>query len=383
MQHSQTGSGNVAHLKSKLTKSMQLDTLKHAFKRRLDNANTRFFHRDSLVKNADTPYDVLYDDGLAKLRHYPALPNHPTQFAIPLLFVSPLAVNTKIYDLVETRSLIQFFLKRGFSVYLIDWGSPTRKHANYSFKHYATQALPSLIKAVRDYSGSEQISLHGWSMGGLFCLLYAAYTEDPHIKNMMIVGSPIDGHASGSLGKLFQLMDSTFRIVEEKTHFHPRKLPDQILHTRGWMNMLAFKAIDPIGTTKSYWHVLSNLGDKQVLVENATKTDFLNNMLDYPGGIIKDIGIRFWFSNDLIKGKFKLNDKQLDLKSITSNIFAVAGKTDTLVTSEAIKPITTVTSSTDVTFIEIPGGHVGIMASGKTSKETWPKLADWLAQRSH
>ncbi|RDF53751.1 alpha/beta hydrolase, partial [Acinetobacter baumannii] len=40
------------------------------------------------------------------------------------------------------------------------------------------------------------------------------------------------------------------------------------------------------------------------------------------------------------------------------------------------------TSSQDVTFTLIPGGHLGLMSSQASALEFWLKLATWLSKRS-
>lgn len=353
--------------------------LSERLSQRIANARQRLFDRDSMVKNANTPFDVLYDDGLATLRHYPS---STARYKTPLLIIPPLAVSSKIYDLLENRSFIQYMLTRGFDVYLIDWGKPTRLDSKRGFDYYITQTIPRMIRAVREYSGSQDISLHGWSMGGLFTILHTAYSQDPHIKNLFLVGVPIDSHASGVLGKIINIAHHAHDRIEDMTGYHLNKLPNQVIHTRGWFNMMLFKAVDPLGTGKSYWHLLKNLDDPDALTENATKADFLNNMLDYPGGIIRDTAIDFLLPNDIIKGEFELAGQRINLGDITANLFVIAGKGDTLATSDSVSPIIDHASSTDTTFHEIVGGHVGIVASGITSERTWPVMADWLAERS-
>ena len=59
-----------------------------------------------------------------------------------------------------------------------------------------------------------------------------------------------------------------------------------------------------------------------------------------------------------------------------------AGKSDQMVTADAVKPLSELTNSRDVTFTLIPGGHLGLMSSQKSADEFWPTLSDWLAQRS-
>jgi polyhydroxyalkanoate synthase len=39
--------------------------------------------------------------------------------------------------------------------------------------------------------------------------------------------------------------------------------------------------------------------------------------------------------------------------------------------------------SDDVTCIDRPGGHIGLMAGSKARKEIWPDIAEWLSPRSN
>lgn len=59
-----------------------------------------------------------------------------------------------------------------------------------------------------------------------------------------------------------------------------------------------------------------------------------------------------------------------------------AGLSDQMVTADAVRPLSQLTSSKDVTFTLIPGGHLGLMSNQKSADEFWPKLSAWLAERS-
>src|SRR3990167_7433347 len=78
------------------------------------NASDRLLRPELLINSGQTPYEVICDDGLVKLRHYrPEQQRH----AVPLVIVPPLAVNMLIYDLFPERSLVHYLLEQGFSVY--------------------------------------------------------------------------------------------------------------------------------------------------------------------------------------------------------------------------------------------------------------------------
>ena len=38
--------------------------------------------------------------------------------------------------------------------------------------------------------------------------------------------------------------------------------------------------------------------------------------------------------------------------------------------------------SADVTHLDRPGGHIGLMAGSRARKDVWPDIAGWLAERS-
>ena len=348
----------------------------------LTNAYDRFFNPALLVQSGKTPHVDIFQNELATLRYYPALDSVPVKHRVPLVFVAPLAINMNIYDLFKARSLVRYFLEQGFSVYLIDWGTPTRHHAALNFEYYVFKQMPIMLNQIRQHSGQQQLSLHGWSMAGIFTLLYAAATQDPDIKNIIILGTPIDAYASGNIGKMYKKLGNSLRWVKRKTGLHPRQIPVPFLHSPGWSNALGFKILDPIGTVKGHLNLLKQLKDRKSVEAHATLGEFLNNMVDYPGGINRDMLLKVWLENSLSRGEFPIGGKTVYLKDIHASLLAGAGTNDGMVTVEAVRPLTNLIGSDDTTFKTITGGHVGIMSSEKAAQEFWPLMADWLATRS-
>lgn len=353
---------------------------------KLTNLRDRLFRTDSLIQAGKTPFNIIYEDsesqGLVKLRHYPALEGYPTRHTTPLVIVPPLAVNTLIYDLFENRSFVRYLLEQGFSVYMIDWGSPTRAHKHYNFDQYVLKFMPNLLKEVRQHSGQQQLSLHGWSLAGVFVLLYAAATKDPDIKNLIVLGAPIDTHKSGPIGAQVKKVKHGLQWLENRTGLSVHKLPSAVMHTQGWTNALGYALLDFNGTLKSYTSMLRHLDDRAAIESHATNGAFLNHMVDYPGSINKEMLLKVWVKNTLSKGEIKINGKTVYLKDVTPPIFIGAGRSDTMVTAAAQEPLATLVGSRDVTFSLLAGGHVSMIGSKAAAEESWPKLAAWLAKHS-
>jgi poly(3-hydroxyalkanoate) synthetase len=345
----------------------------------IKHLSARLFHSKTLVLSQSTPFEVIGEFNQTRIRYYAATQK---KFKEPLVFVAPLAINMAIYDLYPYRSLIKYFQNAGFDVYLVDWGRLKFKDRHLNFLSFIEDFIPKAIELVRAHSGSEQISLHGWSMAGIFVTLYAALNQPNHIKNLIVLGSPIDSYASGHIGKLYQTINhliSRNKRIQERIY---SGLPKRLIHSPGILNSLGFKILDPKGWLDGHVQLLKNLDDLQFVQEHATLSNFLNNMIDYPGGINQDMLFNVWLQNPLKRGFIQLKDKKIELKNIDCSLLVGAGRSDQLVTADAASPLSQLTSSQDVTFTLIPGGHLGLMSSQASALEFWPKLAAWLAERS-
>lgn len=345
----------------------------------IKHLSARLFHSKTLVLSQSTPFEVIGEFNQTRIRYYSATQK---KFKEPLVFVAPLAINMAIYDLYPYRSLIKYFQNAGFDVYLVDWGRLKFKDRHLNFLSFIEDFIPKAIELVRAHSGSEQISLHGWSMAGIFVTLYAALNQPNYIKNLIVLGSPIDSYASGHIGKLYQTINqliSRNKRIQERIY---SGLPKRLIHSPGILNSLGFKILDPKGWLDGHVQLLKNLDDLQFVQEHATLSNFLNNMIDYPGGINQDMLFNVWLQNPLKRGFIQLKDKKIELKNIDCSLLVGAGRSDQLVTADAASPLSQLTSSQDVTFTLIPGGHLGLMSSQASALEFWPKLAAWLAERS-
>ena len=358
------------------------------------NAFDRVFRAASLVQAGQTPFETLHSDGLVSLRYYPPLqedfieldgmviPVERKTHRTPIVIIPPLAVNMLIYDLFPQRSLVRFLRAKGFEVYLIDWGIPKREHTHYNMHTYVAELLPAYLNRVREHSGEQELSLHGWSMGGMFTLFYSALSKDQHIRNAIVLGLPIDSHASGAIGWMYQRIADVAGVVRKRTGFKLHDLKPHWFYTPGWANTIGFKLTNPVGSVMGYWELLVRLGDREFVTNHATTSAFLDRMVAYPGGVIQDTVVRVWIDNQLAKGQIQIGEDFARLENVNANLLAIAGQEDTLATPGAAKRVMDHVSSADKTFRVAPGGHMGILAGSKAPRASWLELAEWLSVRS-
>jgi polyhydroxyalkanoate synthase len=135
-----------------------------------------------------TPYQVVYEGGKVRLRHYRA---SGESHATPLLVVYALIKRPFILDLQPGRSVVENLTQQGFTVYLLDWIPPTRADSWRGFAAYVNGDLANAVRAVQLRTGVEQISLLGYCLGGLLTTLYTALHPEA-VKNLITLTLPLD-----------------------------------------------------------------------------------------------------------------------------------------------------------------------------------------------
>ncbi len=359
------------------------------------NAFDRIFIPGTLVQSGQMPFEVIHTYGITSVRYYPpleveqiqlsdggVLPTLPETHGVPLVLVPPLAARPSIFDLMPNRSLVKYFVARGFRVYLIDWGEPGREQAHYGLGDYVEDLMPEALTRIREHAQVQDLSLFGWCLGGLFCLMYAGISDDQRLRNIVTVASPIDTHQGSLMGQLTAALMKPAELVRKLTSFRVHLLAPERLVIPGWMNSLAFKLTNPVGSITTYWDLVLRLWDREFVESHTTTSNFLNNMLAYPGRLIQDMFVKFAIDNDLSRGTIELDGRVADFSRIRSSVLVFAGSADTLVTPAAARSSLDLVASEDTCYRVAPGGHVGVLAGALAQAAVWEVAADWLHARS-
>ncbi len=384
-------------MKNKLLKVGLDQTL--AFNQRaaasLVNASDWLFKRESLVKSGRTWFELVLDGDPMSVRYY-SLPDEdeielsdgttmPIQRParrIPLVLVPPLGVTTETFDLMPQRSLVRYMAARGFKVYMVDWGRPKREHAGLNMTDYADHMMSHALRAIRQHSGEQEVSMMGWCMGGLLCLLYLGLNQDKDVRNLVTVASPIDMRGGGIVAGAAQALNAPAKLIRRYTRFRLQMLKPSMLHSPSWATTLAFKLTDPVGSVTTYWDLITRMWDREFVESHSTTSDYLNNMLIYPGGVIQDMTVKMALDNQMVKGKIDVGERVADLSALEQNMLVFAGETDKLVPAAIASKITEIVAAQDKEFRVAPGGHMGVILGSKAINAVWAQSAEWLAVRS-
>jgi polyhydroxyalkanoate synthase len=358
------------------------------------------FKRDTLIKSGRTWFELVHDGDLMSVRYYSLpedddielvdgsrMPIERPQHAVPLVLVPPLGVTTETFDLMPQRSLVRYMVAAGFKVYLVDWGKPGKEHAHLGLVDYSYTMLGTALDKVRKHADCEDVSLMGWCLGGLFCLLHQGQVQDPRIRNIITVASPIDLESGSgviaSMAGAAQALNGPAELVSNYVNLRLNTLDPARFSLPPWMTTLVFKMSDPVGSVTTYWDLVTQLWDREFVESHTTKSDYLNNMLMYPGGVLKDMAVDVMHDNLLAKsGKVKVGDRLAELDVIASNLLVFAGETDHLVHPLIAQKSVEIVASKDKEFRIATGGHMGVIIGSKAQGAVWAESAQWLASRS-
>ena len=356
------------------------------------------FKRDTLIKSGRTWFELVHDGDLMAVRYYElpeddeielvdgsTMPIQREQHPIPLVLVPPLGVTTETFDLMPQRSLVRYLVARGFKVYLLDWGKPRKEHAHLGLLDYSDEMMSTALAKIRRHSGSKELSLMGWCMGGLLCLFYQGINKDQYIRNMVTIASPIDLETGkgviSMVNGVAQALTGPAQLVSNYTNLRLNTLDPSRLSLPDWATTIAFKLTDPVSSVTSYWDLVTHLWDREFVESHSTTSDYLNNMLRYPGGVVQDMAGGM-LENQLAGGKLQIRDKLAEIDSIKSSFLVFAGERDSLVPPEVAERSVELVASNDKDFRVAPGGHMGVIIGSKAQGAVWKESADWLEPRS-
>ncbi len=331
-----------------------------------------------------TPYDVVLRKDLITLRRYRPLVHDEelqlgqqvVQMAArrqpqPVLLIPPLMVQPWIYDLAPRRSLVKTLLKQGFDVFLLDFGAPTAADENITLERYVLDWVPAAITATLQASGRPQLALYGYCMGGLFALLHVATHRDPRVQAIVTIGSPIDAHKMTLLN-----------LFVRHGHPHIEALSKRIGNVPGVVSSTAFRLTNPLKSVTRYSDLLVNLWNDDYVAGFDGVTAWTSHFVDYPGDAFRQLLADFMRDNKLKDGTMAFAGQTADLRHVACPLLAFAGRSDKIVPPAAARDILAATASSDTTFREVSGGHMGCMAGRDAPVQVWAYSAAWLAQRS-
>lgn len=322
------------------------------------------------VKVATTPHDVVYEEDSLQLLRYRN--EHSIDLAEPVLVCFALVNRPYILDLQADRSVIRQLLKRGFDVYLIDWGIPTAADRTLRLQDYVCGFMKNVADFVCSHSGSPKLNLLGYCMGGTMSAMYTAlYPEQ--VKNLILMAAPID--FSGEEGLL--------NLWTREEYFDVDGLIDAFGNCPGSFLQSSFQLMKPVQNfVEKYLGFFEKMDDEAYLENYFAMERWVNDNIPVAGETFREFVKQLYQRNQLVRGEFRLRDMPVKLEHIACPLLTLVAEQDHLVPANSTLAIKDYVSSKFVRHMSINAGHIGLAVSSKAHSQLWPDAAMWIADHS-
>ncbi len=150
---------------------------------------------------AVTPGKVVFQNELIQLLQFN--PTTEQQYRRPLLIIPPWINKYYILDLRQSNSFIKYATDQGHTVFVISWVNPDKRLAEKAFEDYLSEGSLAALDAVCRQSGTDEVNLIGYCLGGTLLgatLGYNAVKKDKRIVSATFFVALLDFSIPGELG---------------------------------------------------------------------------------------------------------------------------------------------------------------------------------------
>ena len=174
---------------------------------------------------AVSPGKVVFRNELMELIQY--APSTAEVYEIPLLFSPPWINKYYVMDLAPGRSLVQWAVDHGHTVFMISYRNPDERMRHVKMDDYLISGPVAALEVVRNITGADKINLLGLCLGGTLTMATLAYLDAVGmdlINSATFLNTLIDFSEPGLLGVFTdQATISRLERTMQRTGFLPKE----------------------------------------------------------------------------------------------------------------------------------------------------------------
>jgi poly[(R)-3-hydroxyalkanoate] polymerase subunit PhaC len=316
-----------------------------------------------------TPKDVLASRGTMQLYHYRPLASEI--YRVPILIVMATTNRGYILDMVSGQSFIEFLLKRGYDVYMLDWTAPKPEEKSLRMEDYVLDFIPDCVRRVQEDSGVEDVTIIGYCFGGVLSLLYGSIHHDGPMKNLICFTTPID----------FTEM-KLFSNFSDRRYFDVDRLIDSTGNMPPELILQSFDMLRPASRVTGQIQLWDNIWNDEFVKSYRMFDRWANDILPLAGEYFRTTTKDLMWDNKLFNDTMTVGGRPARLENIKVPILHAVAEHDHIVPYDAAKHLIKKVGSTDKEEVMLKGGHVSLVAGPNAVRRLWPKLDSWLGGRS-
>jgi len=317
---------------------------------------------------AVTPGKVVFRNELMELIQY--TPTTEFVHEIPLLFSPPWINKYYIVDLAPGRSLVEWAVAHGHTVFLISYKNPDESMAHVSLDDYLLSGPMTALDVITDITGSEKVNILGVCLGGTLTMSTLAYlnaTGQDRINSATFLNTMIDFSEPGALGV----------FTDENT---VAKLEKTMAKTGFLKGENMRKTFDYLRGNDLIWSYVVN---NWLLGEDPPAFDLLTWNADstrMPADMHSFYLRSCYVENRLTQGKLELAGQRLDLSKVDQDLYFLSAEQDHIAPWHSSYKGARFPSG-DVRFVLSNSGHIaGIVNPPNPKSRHWVGATTELPQ---
>ena len=303
--------------------------------------------------------------GKAKMYYYP--PIDGARLTTPLVLFPYLGISRPhIFDLRPGESFAEFLSQNGVPFYLCDWGVFGPEDRDMGMDTVIADMVPALLRQSLEHANAQEATLFGYCMGVPMTASALASNPALPVKNYLAMVGPIDY----SVGE-FPMQTSEDKLDVDAIIETFDMMPAEFIRS-------GFKMLNPMGDAQQAKNLADNMWNEEWLKGYQAMNRWSNEWQPLPKQFFRQWVRHFYQGNELVKGEFRVMGEQVDLRKITVPLLAVAATKDDIVPPGSAKALVDTVSSKDKRFLELPGGHISVIAGRRARNDVWPAILQWL-----
>ncbi len=326
------------------------------------------YRRHPLQRELEDP-PAVWSEGTTRLLDFGATQRAARRRGARAVLVVPSLINRwEVLDLTPEKSLMRAMAAAGLRPYLVDWGTPGAEERGFDLATYIARLERALAFVARRARRAPAVM--GYCMGGTLAVALAA-RQPRKVAALALLAAPWDFHADKT-GHAFLLSASPLlaRLADQAG-----ELPVDILQTLFW-------SLDPWLAVKKFGRFLGMDPASEQAREFILLEDWLNGGAPLAGPVARECLIGWYGDNLPGSGKWQVGGKRIVPRRIARPALVMIPSGDRIV------PPLSAASLADprhglknVTRIDLPLGHIGMVVSGRARELCWAPLIDWLKAR--
>ncbi len=315
---------------------------------------------------AATPGKVVMRNALAELIQYG--PATDKVFAEPILIVPAWIMKYYILDLSAKNSMVRYLVSKGHTVFIVSWKNPGTSDRELGMDDYLRLGVRDMIDAISQITAGHKIHTVGYCIGGtLLSIAAAAYAAagDQRLASMTLLAAQQDFSEPGELSVFISpsQLDMLEAVMERTGVLSSDQMAGAFALLRS-RDLLWTPAINTYVRGKRET-------PNDLMTWNADGTRMPCNM---HSNYLRQL----YLNNELARGEFRSEGRQIELSKIQLPMFVVGTETDHVAPWQSVYKARGLTRSADYTFLLTSGGHNAGIVSGPVHPRRRHRVRTWL-----